>query len=249
MKIKYEINPAYRSLREEILAVPGRFEREGEVIYDCRNIIKVMSLGSLRVNVKSFKPPHILNRYVYAWLRKSKAERSFRVALRLLEKDILTPDPIAYIVYREKMGITRSYYISVQQECDYVLKDMLIQRPPDVLDLFRQYVRYVYELQRKGVFFVDLNVGNTLICRNGGAPLFYLVDLNRTKFKKVSHREGMANFCRIDLWEPDLQFLIEEYCGLTGEKPKVMAAIIERYKQKRLLAKKVMNALFGKEGR
>lgn len=249
MKIKYEINPKYEFLREDILSIPGRFEKEGKVIYDCRNVIKVMSLGTLQINVKSFKPPHVLNRYVYAWVRKSKAERSYEAALRLLDKGILTPDPIAYIVFREKMSITRSYYISIQQEYDFVLKEMLEQRPPDMTELFRRYVRYVYELQRKDVFFVDLNVGNTLICRNGGDPLFYLVDLNRTKFKQVSHREGMANFCRIDLWKPDLEFLIGEYCSITGERPEVMAAVIEKYKRRRLAAKKFMNTVFGKEGR
>lgn len=80
-----------------------------------------MTLDDLQINVKSFKRPHILNRFIYAWFRKSMAERSYGNALRLLGMGIGTPAPIAYLVYKNAKGVNRSYYISIQQPCDYVL--------------------------------------------------------------------------------------------------------------------------------
>lgn len=75
--IKFQINPKYNHLKEEILALPQRFENEGEVIYAWRNLIKVLTIKGLKINVKSFKVPHIINRFAYRYIRKSKAERSY----------------------------------------------------------------------------------------------------------------------------------------------------------------------------
>ena len=60
--IKYEINPAFLARKAEIMALPVRFEQEGQIIYRGRNLIKIMTLDDLQINVKSFKRPHILNR-------------------------------------------------------------------------------------------------------------------------------------------------------------------------------------------
>lgn len=234
--IKYEINPAYLHLKEDILALPVRFQHEGQVIYRGRNLIKIMTLEGLQINVKSFKRPHILNRFIYAWFRKSKAERSYLNALRLLRMGIGSPEPIAYLVYKDAGGVNRSYYISIQQPCDYVLLDLLEQRPADFEELFRAYVHFVYGFHRKGVYFIDLSTGNTLIERGEGenAHRFYLVDLNRINFgsSPLTSYEGMRNFCRIDLSAGDLDFVIKEYAAVTGEPVKAMKQVLFRYKRK-----------------
>ena len=234
--LKYEINPIFLDLKDEIFALPSRFEHEGKVIYRGRNLIKVMTLGNLQINVKSFKRPHILNRFVYAWLRKSKAERSYLNAMRLLDMEIGTPEPIAYLVYQGASGVKRSYYISIQQPCDYVLLDLLQQRPPDFDDLFRAYVRFVYDFHQKGVYFVDLSTGNTLLNREQGTDRFrfFLVDLNRINFhsRPLTPHEGVSNFCRIDLESKDLKFIVEEYAQLTGMSVSSLHQTLFRHKQK-----------------
>lgn len=234
--IKYEINPAYFHLKEEILALPARFEKEGQVIYRGRNLIKIMTLAGLQINVKSFKCPHVLNRFIYAWFRKSKAERSYLNALRLLRMDIGTPEPIAYLVYQDAQGVNRSYYISIQQPCDYVLLDLLQQRPADFEELFRAYVYFVYCFHQKGVYFVDLSTGNTLVerGRKEHAHRFYLVDLNRINFKSVALTpfDGMRNFCRIDLNDQDLEFIVREYAAITGVPEKDMWRVLFYNKRK-----------------
>lgn len=238
--IKFRLNPAYAALKDEVLALPDRFDREGIWIYGKRNVIKILSLAGKEINVKSFKRPHIINRFIYAWFRKSKAERSYLNGLRLLRMGIGTPEPIAYVVYKDLKGVNKSYYISVQQQCDYVLLDLLKQRPDDFEFLFRSYVRFVYDFHQKGVYFIDLSTGNTLIKRNGESPDFYLVDLNRIVFnrKPLSAYEGMRNFCRIDLDKEDMDLVIREYALLTGETREKLQEILEQYRKKEMLRRK-----------
>lgn len=242
----YTINPAYRDRENEILALPVRFQEEGKVIYKGRNLIKVMELGGLSINVKSFKRPHIVNRFIYAWFRKPKAERSYLNALRLLGMGVGTPEPIAYLVYKNLKGVNRSYYVSVQQPCDYVLLELLQQRPDHFEELFRAYVRFVYDFHQKGVFFVDLSTGNTLIeVDPSGNHRFYLVDLNRIHFRKrsLSHFEGMRNFCRIDLKQEDIDFVVREYARLTGESVASLEKVLNRYKRLEMFRRWFKDAL------
>lgn len=238
--IKFEINPAYDGLKEEIMALLGRFQQEGKVIYRGRNLIKIMTMGDLQINVKSFKRPHIVNRFIYAWLRKSKAERSYLNALRLLRMGIGTPEPIAYQVYKDARGVNRSYYISVQQPCDYVLLDLLHQRPADFDELLRAYVKFVYDFHRKGVYFIDLSTGNTLITRDSQGHRFYLVDLNRIHFhnRPLTPFEGIHNFCRIDLEDNDLDFVVREYAAITGVPEADLRKVLFHYKHKEMMRRR-----------
>lgn len=49
------VNPKYAHLQKEIEEVPRSFQNEGDVVYDGRNVLKRISLGSIDVVVKSFK--------------------------------------------------------------------------------------------------------------------------------------------------------------------------------------------------
>ena len=84
--IDYQINPKYKSLEKAILDIPRRFDQEGEVIDDGRNVIKILDVEGERFNVKSFKKPNIINQFAYAYVRKGKAQRSFEYANILLER-------------------------------------------------------------------------------------------------------------------------------------------------------------------
>ena len=42
--IDYRINPKYKSLEKAILDIPSRFDLEGEVIENNRNVIKVLDV-------------------------------------------------------------------------------------------------------------------------------------------------------------------------------------------------------------
>ena len=56
------VNPKYAHLQKEIEEIPRSFQEKGDVVYDGRNVLKRIGLGSIDVVVKSFKKPHIINR-------------------------------------------------------------------------------------------------------------------------------------------------------------------------------------------
>ena len=124
MRIQVVTHPEYRQLHDELTLLPQHFEEEGTIVYQGRNLIKALRIGDTLRNVKSFKIPHWLNRFVYAYFRPSKAKRSFTYANLLLAKGIGTPCPIAYLVERSFWGIRRSYYVSEQVAFDYEFRDL-----------------------------------------------------------------------------------------------------------------------------
>ena len=216
--MKYEIHNKYIHLKEEILAIPSRFEKEVDVIDDYRNVIKIMDIGGVKCNVKMFKPPHLINQIAYAYIRKSKAERSYLNAEILLSRGVLTPDPVAYIVYKNAIGVTRSFYVSVQLEYDFRFRELLQEKPVDLEDILIAFTRFTHDFQQKRIFFKDHSQGNTLIKRAGdGSCDFYLVDLNRISYRKLTRKEGIVNFSRLGLASKNLDVVSLEYAKLTGE--------------------------------
>ena len=50
------VNPKYAHLQKEIEEVPRSFQNEGNVVYDGRNVLKRISLGSIDVVNRSALP-------------------------------------------------------------------------------------------------------------------------------------------------------------------------------------------------
>lgn len=217
MRRAYEINPAYIHLKQEILSIPERFDREGETIYTGRNTLKVIEVAGVRMCIKSFKHPHIINKFVYAFFRKSKAERSFLYASHLQELGVGTPEPIACILYKDRFGLTKSYYIC--RQLDHVMTIRGIKELPlgEQDFVYSRFADFTYDFHRKGVYFVDHSPGNTLIgIDKEGQPHFWLVDLNRTKFgsSAVPYEKGLKNLSMLELPEDKLRVIAEEYASL-----------------------------------
>lgn len=205
------INPKYKSLEKAILDIPRRFDEEGEVIENNRNVIKILEVEGRRFNVKSFKKPNIVNQFAYAYLRKGKAMRSFEYANMLLERGVDTPEPVAYIVYRNIWGVTRSFYISRQEEYDYTFRDLRIERPADLEFILREFTKFTYHFHSQSIYFIDHSPGNTLIRREDEGVKFMLVDLNRIKFMNISPFVGLKNFYRLNATDDMIDVIADEY--------------------------------------
>lgn len=228
--IQYEINPEYAYLKEELLTLPERFRNEGDVIYSGRNILKIIEVGGIRMNIKSFKEPHLINKFAYAYIRKSKAERSFEYACKFMALGIGTPEPIAYILFRDWLGITRSYYISLQVDCDFTFRGLTELQPRDMDEILKAFTRFTYDFQSKGVHFIDHSPGNTLIKReDNGTYSFYLVDLNRTEFINIPPQEGLKNFRRLYPTEYMIDVMAQEYAHLTNADEKESIRRLQDY--------------------
>lgn len=192
-------------------------------------MIKILDVEGLRVNVKSFKKPNVINQFAYAYIRKGKALRSFEYANLFREKGIGTPEPVACIVYRNLWGVTRSYYISLQVDYDYLFRDLRAKRPTDMESILREFVRFTYHFHSQSVYFVDHSPGNTLIKRTEGGIEFNLVDLNRVKFIQIPPLVGLKNFYRLNATDDMIDIMADEYARLTHSDSREMTRLLKEW--------------------
>lgn len=205
--------------KDEILKLIKNFRRTGIHINDGkRNSIKVFDLSGKKVNIKSFKLPNAVNKIVYRFLRKSKAERSFNYAEYLISKNIGTPYPIAFAEKKSTFTFHQSYYISEHLKYDLTFRE-LVNDPnyPKGEEILRAFTRFTYELHEKNIEFLDHSPGNTLIQLHNGKYKFFLVDLNRMNFKKLNFEERMKNFSRLTPKKEMIQVMANEYASLINK--------------------------------
>lgn len=203
--MKVVINPAYQRHEEFIMSLPQIFEKEGRTIYKARNEIKVFEINGVELNVKRYKVPALFNRVVYHFIRQPKAVRAYEYALRLILKGIMTPIPVAYILFSKYGLISDSYFISTQSSYKPLYE--VGQLPVEGNELvFRALGHYMAQLHEAEVYHADFSPGNVLYSRFWGEVRFSLVDINRMRFGPVSLKRGCANFAR--LWGREAAFHI-----------------------------------------
>lgn len=208
---KRRINPKYSYLQPFIDSIPHIFEENGETIYTGRNLIKVFDVDGLKVNVKRYGVPNVINRFAYTFIRKPKGLRAFTYPSILLEKGVSTPESIAYIEERRGGLIYYSYFISVQSSYTSYLYEIGNLEVEEIKDLVQALVLFTSNMHKKGVLHKDYSPGNILCGMKDGMHDFTLVDINRMRFGDVSVEEGCANFAR--LWgQPSLfKYIAELY--------------------------------------
>jgi len=196
--VRITIHPKYKNQEEAILQLVKTFFGEGDLIVKgSRNIIKSNFLGNEKVNIKFFQKPDFIKSIIYSFFRSTKAKRSFDYANYLLEHNIKTPFPIAFVEERSGLGLLgESFYICHQLEYDFTIRE-LIHDPlfPERKEILEQFTEFTFKMHEANVNFLDHSPGNTLIVNNGnGTYDFYLIDLNRMKFEDLSIEKRMDNF-------------------------------------------------------
>lgn len=183
-----------------------------------RNIIKIVELEGFILNIKAFKIPNIINQVVYNFFRKSKAQRSFEYANKLIDLNVGTPKPIAFFEHKTPFLFRKSFYVSEQQDCDLTYRELITKFDyPDYDDMLRAFTRFTYSLHEKGIHFLDHSPGNTLIKRNDNDYDFYLVDLNRMNFGTLDFETRIKNFSRLTIHKSMVEIMSDEYAKCTGE--------------------------------
>lgn len=199
--MKTVIHPDYLFLRSFIATLPDRFESEGKVIYEARNILKKFHVEGTDIVVKRFKKPHIINRFVYGTFRLSKARRSYEYAIRLLQQQIPTPAPVAYMECYA-LGLRYSYFVSLESPLRQEIR-VFCDRPfqEEEIPVLEAFGRFTGRMHEQEVLHMDYSPGNILFGRVNGELAFMLVDINRMQFRKVTAAAGYYNLRR--LWFPD----------------------------------------------
>lgn len=218
--MKAVFHNSYKKHKKTIEGYIENFDTSGEQFGKAnRNTIKLFALGQQKVNIKSFKVPNIFNQVVYKFFRKSKAQRSFEYANLLLEQGIGTPKPIAYYEFTSPLLFKKSYYVSEHQNSDITYRELTTNFDyPDYEAILRAFTRFTFELHEKNILFLDHSPGNTLIKKVNGQYDFYLVDLNRMKFKPMDFRTRIKNFRKLTIHKSMVEVMSDEYAKLYGER-------------------------------
>lgn len=245
--MKVVFSESWEIYRSEIMDAVSDFSGQGRLLGEGkRNVIKIFQIAGKEVNIKSFKLPNLVNRIVYRYFRKSKAERSFLYAKILLSKGIGTPEPIAFVEKNSMFYFRDSYYITRQQDCDLVLRQVIDHyTESDHPEILKAFARFTFDLHEKQVEFLDHSPGNTLITRGKGGFEFSLVDLNRMAFKPLDFEERMKNFARLTTKQEVLRILAAEYAHLSGRKEEEVFQkmwIYTRRFQKKFHGKKALKS-------
>jgi len=226
-KITYEIAPEFRELELWISQLPADFSSSGETIFKLRNEVKVFNVGNYKLNVKAFKVPNLINRFVYVHLRGSKAARSYKYARKFFQLDVPTPTAVGFVECTKNGLLTSSYYVSIHLNYNYSLREVLDFNVELRDEILKQWVRFTYEkLHKNGIFHLDYSPGNTLITNTDGQYDFSIVDLNRMTFGPISFEKGLSNFCQLWVDHSTLRLVGREYALLRGENPEEAAKII-----------------------
>lgn len=242
--MRITIHSKYKNQEEAILQLVKTFFGAGDLIVKgSRNIIKSNFLGNEKVNIKFFQKPAFIKSIIYSFFRSTKAKRSFDYANYLLEHNIKTPFPIAFVEERTGLGLLgNSYYFCEQIDYDFTMRE-LIHDPlfPERDLIVEQFAAFTFKLHEAKINFLDHSPGNTLIVNKGNGKYdFYLIDLNRMKFEDLSIEKRMDNFKKMWLSKKMIKVVAKKYAALSNEsEEKIHAILLEKSTQfKRKTARK-----------
>lgn len=230
--MKVHVNPKYSYISEFVNSIPDIFARKGELIYNSRNTIKLFEIEGLTINIKSFKRPNIINRFAYKYIRRSKAERSYLNAFKVLEKGIKTPEPIAFIEISKNGLIDKSYYISIHERVEGTMKEIYKRPKRESRDLIQAFTLFTVEIHKKGILHKDYSPGNILFKKTDNGYQFYLIDLNRMSFKNIHILDSCKSFSRLHADGETLNFIGEEYSKKRKYNKRLCQKLIHTYNKR-----------------
>jgi hypothetical protein len=88
--------------------------------------------------------------------------------------------------------------------------------------IIKKFTYFTHNLHENGIMFLDHSRSNTLVKKHNEDYKFYLIDLNRMKFKPLSIEERLKNFRRLKLNDE----ILEKVSGFYSEIVKVEKQII-----------------------
>ena len=153
--MNYVINKAFNKDEKQLTSFIKNFDNSGENFGNQdRNSLKLFDLNGQTINIKSFKIPNFINQLAYRFFRKSKAQRSFEYANKLINLHVGTPQPIAYYEFKTPVLFKKSYYISEHLPYDLTYRELTTDlNYPNHEAILRAFTRFTFELHEKGINF------------------------------------------------------------------------------------------------
>jgi len=225
LSYKYILNPKYHTFKEHLLHIQTLFQSTGETIHKARNELKTLDIEGNEYIVKSFKVPHLLNRFIYTFFRDSKAKKSYDNAIKIGD---FAPTPVAFIEYYKSSLLEKSYFIAEKFNYDFTIREPLLDKSfPDRDKIFKAFSRFTLDLHNNNIFHKDYSPGNILIkVLKNGEYLFKIVDINRMSFFNLNQKERAKNFSKLWADEETLITIATEYSKHYKASPSFIANVI-----------------------
>jgi tRNA A-37 threonylcarbamoyl transferase component Bud32 len=229
-------------LKDFVRNIKTYFKQEkNTVIYDKRNIIKIVEFEGKKYVVKSFKIPHLLNQIVYRFFRDSKARRSFDNAYQLEKMDIETPQTVGYIEFPTHFRFKESFYISEFLDFDFEIRAIFTDKHfEDRENILKKFIEYTYKLHQKKVHHIDYSPGNILVKKLGSFYQFSIIDVNRMEFVEFDDALRMKNLAKLTNNREDNEFMAKHYADIAKLDEKILLdkLNVALIKQEKYLANK-----------
>jgi len=245
---RFELSPAYAHLEEFCKNIAQEFAQSNATIHRARNELKTLHVKGEALVVKSFKVPNLFNRIVYTFFRKSKAEKSFKNAQKLLDLGICTPEPIAYIEFFKNGLLHTSYFIAKEWPYDFTIREPLLEENfPDKEIVLNTFAHFVHTLHHQHITHKDLSPGNVLIRREN--LQMCVVDINRMGFSSLNMKQKLVNFSKLWAKDEDLEKIITAYADkekIDVQEANTIALHYSQSLKRKKGLKRKMKALFTK---
>jgi len=231
---RYELSGEYdsnRDLLDFIGRIDTEFDTEGRLLFaGRRNTLGEFCIAEGHpvlghVVVKRFNVHGPLASIVYGVFRRSKAQRAFRSALRLMEAGCSTPQPIGWIEVKSGMLLRRCYYICTYTEAQSVRTELEMGRN---MELATSFAHFIARMHSHGIVHHDLNLSNVLYELDAdGRYVVSVIDINRTTYtppSRLSLRSCIDDFVR---WtdDPELfEHVMRRYAEARNLDPEAFLA-------------------------
>lgn len=230
MKYKYLINPKYEHLTRFIQKIPAIYDREGMLVYDSHNQVRIYKEQDEKLVVKRFSRPKWRQRFDYTFSHPSRGKRGYLNAQKFLELGISTPEPIACIDEYEFGLFKRDYLITsfCGDPDTRVLRDEVEGHD----DLVNALAQFLVDMHEKGVFHGNTNLSNFFYRKDADSPTGYhitTIDINRAKFvQNPTREECIGNLMRLTHIRPSVMKIIGRYAELRGWNVEWAVALVKQ---------------------
>jgi len=144
----------------------------------------------------------------------SKAQKAWWAGVALMERNLPTPVPVAYLEKKRSPFIDESSYFTVLEEGAEEIRFLFRRLSSDELEsLIRSLARHLNFCHKKGILHRDLSDGNILVKKDAqGEYVFFLIDTNRVRLKnKLGILKRIKNLTRLGVPDACQRLFLEEY--------------------------------------
>ena len=245
--MKIRIHPEFAGYKQFIKSIPEGKYTPVEVYCNLRNTVTKVEVNGKTFVIKKYKIPTLFNRFVYTWIRKSKARRSFEYADRLLSYGVETALPVAYIEERKGGLFNTGYFVSEYLPYPVLPKSIELEEE-ERKTLEQQFIEFTACLHEIKIIHKDYNPNNVFYYKVEGKYHFALVDINRMDFGKNNLTLWMQAVNQLRMGVGESVEFVEKYARIRNlDVVKCLIVLFKnrRDRRRREKTKLIFKKIFG----